>query len=246
MSRHFLLNSGVPVSVTSVSGSFGSWTPIWTPPVDLDCLFVMVGNSPGSSPQVGIYDIGIGSTPQSILPNGYDIYNNTSSPYLIYPMVFPAGNPIQVRAEETAGTAGVLSVQMYGYPKGSSPYPVCALSQILAPTGGNNNFGPISSTSPGTLYGTTLNLPVKMLSLFLQGDSGNTGVQNNFDVGLYAGPSSSALEAVIPHSYVNYYGDPQFTTSFDLMVTIPSSQSVYLLENSASNITPYGCIRLFY
>ncbi len=246
MSDRFLVNSGAPVSVTSVSGAFGSWTSIWTPPVPLDCLFVMVGNVSGNPPQVGLYDVGVGSAPQSILPNGYDIFSNTNGSYLIYPMEFPAGKPIQIRANETGGTSGALNILMYGYPKGSSPYPVCNLSQILAPTGGSNNFGPISATAPGTLYGTTLKLPAKMLSLFLAGQGGTTSGQDVLDVGLYAGPSSSALEPVLPHVFASYYEVAQFSFHHAMRVELPSFQEIYMLQNSAANVTPYGCVRLFY
>ena len=240
-----IIDSGAPVTVTSGSGAFGSWTTIWTPPVSLDCLFVMVANAPNTSAQVGYFDVGVGATPSSILPNGYDIYNNDPTNYLIYPMKFPAGVPISVRAEETGGTAGSLAVLMYGYRIGQSPYPVCAISQILAPSGGNNNFGPISATSPGTLYGTTLGIPTRMVCPYIElvGDAGGT---NQIDVGLYAGPSSSSLSPILHHIYNNPYEMAQVVVEMALTVSLPPSQEIYLLENSATSATPYGCVRLFY
>ena len=241
-----IIDSGAPVTVTSGSGAFGSWTTIWTPPVSLDCLFVMVANAPNTSTQVGYFDVGVGSTPSSILPNGYDIYNNDPSNYLIYPFRFPAGVPISVRAEETGGTAGSLAVLMYGYQSGKSPYPVCATSQILAPSGGNNNFGPISATSPGTLYGTTLGIPVRVMEAYLQSQGGLASSVNQMDIGVYAGPSSSSLVPILHHLYFSQYGITQCALASPLAVDLPPSQEIYLLENSATNFTPYGCVRLFY
>lgn len=241
-----IIDSGAPVTVTSGSGAFGSWTTIWTPPVSLDCLFVMVANAPNTSAQVGYFDVGVGSTPSSILPNGYDIYNNDPTNYLIYPMKFPAGVPVSVRAEETGGAAGSLAVLMYGYRMGQSPYPVCAVSQILAPSGGSNNFGPISATSPGTLYGTTLGIPTRLMEVYVEGGGGSTGGVNQFDIGIYAGPSSSSLAPVLHHLYFSQFEIAQCAMPAPLVVDLPPSQEIYLLENSATNFTPYGCVRLFY
>ena len=241
-----IIDSGAPVLVGSVAGAFGSWTTIWTPPESLDCLFIMVANDPGGSVQVGYHDVGVGATPVSILPNGYDIFNNTPTRYLIYPFRFPVGIPISIRAEETGGTAGNLAVLMYGYTSGCSPYPVCATSQILTLTGGGNNFGPISATAPGTLYGTTLNLKTKIMDVYLEGGAGASGAINQIDVGVFAGPSSTSLATLIHHIYISQYGTIQSAISIPLVVDLPPSQEIYLLENSATNYTPNGCVRLFY
>lgn len=241
-----IIDSGAPVLVGSVSGAFGSWTTIWTPPESLDCLFIVVSNDPGGTVQVGFYDVGVGATPASILPNGYDIFTNTPPRCLTYPFRFPAGVPISVRAEETAGTAGNLAVLMYGYTSGCSPYPVCATSQILTLTGGANNLGPISTTAPGTLYGTSLGLKSKMMEIFLEGTTGAGGETDQFDVGVFAGPSSTSLEPIVRHIYSGQYGTTQSSIAAPLVAKIPPSQEIYLLLNSALGFTVSGCVRLFY
>ena len=246
MSRVLYLDSGAPTSVTSGSGAMGSWTAVWTPPVALEGFFVSMAMNPSGTNQVGLFDVGFGATPVSILNNGKDVFNNVNMNYLSYPISIPAGVPISIAAQETAGTAGGLFAHIIGVPKGAGIFPACSTAQMLYPSGGSNNFGPISSTSPGTLYGTTLNMPTKMIELFGEFNSSAGSSSSVCNLALTAGPSSTSQSDIISNYLLSLNNATTACFRQDWRVEIPPSQDIYLFLLNSTNVVPTGGLRVFY
>ncbi len=240
----FILDSGTPTTVLSVSGSMGAWTSIWTPPVALDGFLVMLAQDPSGLTQVGFFDVALGSTPVSILNNGKEIYTNSQQSYRFFPIPVPANTLISVAAEETAGTASDMLVHIIGIPSGSGFFPRCSVIQNLILSGGHNNYGPISSTSPGTLYGTTLEMHAQAINL--TGEYVWSGGLSTANISIWGGPSSSTLTKLLGNFFLGLYEGTQSDFSEKLPISLPPSQDLYLLLNSSTSATPYGSLRIFY
>ena len=216
-----------------------------TPSVELAGFYVQPCMSSTGTVQTGYFDVGFGATPVSILNNGKDIYNNVSGNSLYYPIGVPAGVPISICAEIIGGTAGALYFNIIGIPlDGDNAKDRCAVVQILNAGGGDGNgFGVISATAPGTLYGTTLAMPTRLVDIFGLAyiSTGNGSV----DISLSVGPSSTSLQTVIGDFCCGIYSaGPTFGQNFRMK--IPPSQELYLFAKSSTLTSFGGILRLFY
>lgn len=232
------LTSGNVGVTAGASGVWGSWTTFVaanTFKVPLKGFFIQTSLAPGT---LGAFQIGIGSTPNIIMPG--DMFNaNLGGIVRYYPLFVPAGVEIQIRAMSFNTTTGPFAFSLIG--SATSRILSAATMQFYGLDPSTETQGVVTSAAnTWTLIGTLEALPTKFVRLQYLDETTGTNL-----ITFGVGPSSSSVTAIKSNLITGYgFGLGYGYEILEEEMNLPAGQGLYA-QVSSTNVS-YLSAYVFY
>ena len=230
MGRNSYFPSG-NASVTGGDGAFGSWTTVFTAPVDL-CGFYLSINGAVNSPY-GIFNLFIGNgTPGT--PNvEYGLFDADFTGMVYFPLRVPANTAIQVQTWNMNSSTDAVTVFVIGVPSGVRESR--SSCQVLG-TSTSANFTSLATTP--TSLGTSLALPTREICI-VGGNSTGDAFTGSFTLSIGSSGATNLLENIGFGAATSEY----ISSAYPFPLFVPPSQDIWL---TASATPARAAMYLFY
>ena len=230
MERNSYFPSG-NASVTGGDGAFGSWTTVFTAPVDL-CGFYLSANSASTS-SYGIFNLFIGNGTPGTPDVEYGVFDGGFPEMVYFPLPVPANTSIQVQTFNLNSSTDAVTVYVIGVPAGVRESR--SSCQVLG-TSTSSNFTSLATTP--TSLGTSLALPVREICI-VGGNSSADGFTGGYTLSIGSSGATNLLENV---GFGNSIGD-YISSVYPFPLFILPSQDIWL---TASATPARAAMYLFY